>query len=202
MDKNKKREYYAKNKEKICLQERMRREAKRPDGLKRIGRYVPKEEMLRDFCEITGIEGYYVNRNGEIVGKHQRVMVGHVDRCGYREVIIRANGMNRQFLVHRIVAETFLVKIEGKDFVNHKDGNKLNNCVANLEWVTKSENAIHSYRTGLQDNVGGRPIIRGEKLEFIRNNMSKMKDKEIALILGCARETVGVNRRKITRGES
>ena len=97
--------------------------------------------------------------------------------------------------------ETFLVKIEGKDFVNHKDGNKLNNCVANLEWVTKSENAIHSYRTGLQDNVGGRPIIRGEKLEFIRNNMSKMKDKEIALILGCARETVGVNRRKITRGE-
>lgn len=47
-------------------------------------------------------------------------------------------------MVHRIVAELFLDKVDGKNYVNHKDLNKLNNDVSNLEWVTKSENSKHA----------------------------------------------------------
>lgn len=59
-------------------------------------------------------------------------------------------------LVHRLVAEAFLPRIEGKNWVNHKDCNKLNNQVDNLEWCTPSENVQHAWANGRM------PIIRGE----------------------------------------
>lgn len=49
--------------------------------------------------------------------------------------------------VHRLVAMAFCVKGNGKEYVNHKDGNPINNCADNLEWVTNSENAKHYYKT-------------------------------------------------------
>jgi hypothetical protein len=51
--------------------------------------------------------------------------------------------------LHRLVALAFVQKEAGKDFVNHIDGNKRNNSAANLEWCTKSENAIHAWANGL-----------------------------------------------------
>lgn len=52
-------------------------------------------------------------------------------------------------LVHRIVATYFCDNPEHKPEVNHIDGNKSNNRASNLEWVTRSENERHAYRTGL-----------------------------------------------------
>ena len=49
-------------------------------------------------------------------------------------------------MIHRLVAEAFISNPEDKREVNHKDGNRLNNCADNLEWVTRSENQIHSYK--------------------------------------------------------
>ena len=51
--------------------------------------------------------------------------------------------------LHRVVAFLFIDKVEGKNFVNHIDGNKDNNCSDNLEWVTKSENTKHAHENGL-----------------------------------------------------
>ena len=67
-------------------------------------------------------------------------------RCGgyYR---VNINGRTRD--VHRLVAEAFLGQPKPGFEVNHKDGNKLNNHVSNLEWVTHLENVQHAYRTGL-----------------------------------------------------
>jgi len=56
--------------------------------------------------------------------------------------------------VHRIVAKHFLDSQNGKNEVNHIDGNKLNNNADNLEWCTKSENIKHAHNTGLINNVG------------------------------------------------
>ena len=55
----------------------------------------------------------------------------------------------KKFLVHRLVAESFLPKEEDKNIVNHKDGNYYNNDVSNLEWVTQQENVRHSWDNGL-----------------------------------------------------
>lgn len=195
-----KRDYYAKNREKICLQERLRRETKRKEGMKAIGRYVPEEEFNRDFKEIPGYKGYYANKNGEIVGKQRRSMVGGIDKCGYATVVLNVNGKFHNLSRHRLIAITFLEKPEGKDFVNHKDGIKTNNNVDNLEWVTKSENTIHSFKNGLQKTVKGHPVLTAEQIEYIRDNMGEKKDKEIAKELGCCRETVGCHRRKIQGG--
>lgn len=56
----------------------------------------------------------------------------------------------KTMMTHKLVAENFLNKIEGKDYVNHKDGNKQNNRVDNLEWCTAQENTIHSFLIGTQ----------------------------------------------------
>lgn len=68
---------------------------------------------------------------------------------GYLKVALYIEGTCKQKLVHRLVAEAFIPRIKGREFVNHIDGNKENNAVSNLEWCTRSENMIHAYRVGL-----------------------------------------------------
>lgn len=82
------------------------------------------------------------------------------NRMGYYRVILFKDGQRKRHFVHRLVAETFLENIENKPQVNHKDGNKQNNNVENLEWVSQSENMKHSYyvlknKTGFAYGFGG-----------------------------------------------
>ena len=71
-----------------------------------------------------------------------------VNENGYIRVYI----YKKTFTLHRLVALTFLENSENKEQVNHKDGNKLNNCVENLEFVTNKENQIHKIQNGLGNN--------------------------------------------------
>lgn len=70
----------------------------------------------------------------------------------------------KQVKVHRMVAETFLPRIEGKDYVNHKDGNTKNFKLENLEWVNAKENAEHASATGLRPKGNRTPIYYTEDL--------------------------------------
>lgn len=56
---------------------------------------------------------------------------------------------NKAYRVHRLVAEKYIPNPDNLPFVNHKDGNKVNNCVDNLEWCTQRQNVHHALRTGL-----------------------------------------------------
>ena len=68
---------------------------------------------------------------------------------GYQGVTLCKDRVHKQVLVHRIIAQTFIPNPESKKTVNHKDGNKQNNRVENLEWSTQKEQIQHSIKTGL-----------------------------------------------------
>jgi hypothetical protein len=93
---------------------------------------------------------YEVSTEGKIRNKETRhVRLTHIDRRGYECVTIYVaceNGKKQytSIKLHRAVACTFIPNPENKETVNHKDGNKLNNCVSNLEWNTTQENHDHS----------------------------------------------------------
>ena len=67
-----------------------------------------------------------------------------ISGSGYKMVTIN----QVQYSIHRLVALAWLPKVEGKNYVNHKDGNRLNNSISNLEWVTQQENIDKAYRNG------------------------------------------------------
>lgn len=94
-------------------------------------------------------KGYFVSPTGNVYNRHGHLMKGSIDRCGYRNIIINRKNKN----IHRLIAETFTPNPENKPCINHKDGNKQNNHVSNLEWCTHSENTIHSFENGLQQKV-------------------------------------------------
>ncbi len=73
------------------------------------------------------------------------ITYGSNSRRGYKRIKL----FNKEYLAHRIIAETFIPNPENKPQVNHIDGNKTNNDVSNLEWVTSSENRRHAFDTGL-----------------------------------------------------
>lgn len=127
--------------------------------------------MWRD---IEGYEGYYeVSDSGEVrsldrtaIGKDGveyfykgRQMRLTNNKCrngdGYNVVNLHMNGVSKVIPVHRLVARAFLPNQNNCATVNHKDGNKRNNNVSNLEWATYSENNIHALKTGLRNPRGG-----------------------------------------------
>ena len=104
--------------------------------------------------DIKGYEGLYeVSNTGYIKSlqfKKPFIKKFNKNHQGYLSVSLYKDNENKLVKVHRVVAEAFISNPENKPQVNHKDGNKANNCVENLEWVTASENIKHSYANGLQ----------------------------------------------------
>lgn len=91
---------------------------------------------------------YQIYSNGKIYSKPRKIFLKGTPSNGYLSVTITIKGKRKKILVHRLVAIYFIPRVSGKNFVNHKDGNKLNNDVENLEWVTRIENANHAVKMG------------------------------------------------------
>ena len=95
---------------------------------------------------------YYVYENGEVFSTFKnKFLVKKMRTDGYFVVSIKRFGKSTWYPIHRLVAEEFIPNPENKPCVNHKDGNKLNNEVSNLEWCTYGENAKHAFANGLKE---------------------------------------------------
>lgn len=99
------------------------------------------------------ITTYYITTDGSLYSqKTKKWLKGSTTHNGYKTYYITVGNGKKRLYAHRMVAETYLPKIEGKTQVNHKDGNKLNNSIENLEWVDASENSNHAIQNGLRKN--------------------------------------------------
>lgn len=114
--------------------------------------------MKETWKDIEGFEGLYqVSDLGRVrsLGIRGRIRSLSLTKDGYPKVRLIHKGKDKTARVHRLVAEAFIPNPEGKDTVNHIDGNKENNRVSNLEWVDRSEQMYHAYRLGLKPSMGG-----------------------------------------------
>jgi hypothetical protein len=125
--------------------------------------------------DVVGYEGLYeVSDSGEVRSRDRyiktdirhvksrlikgKILFQNLKPNGYKTVDLCKDGKVKTTLVHRIVAEAFLPNPDGLRFVNHKDSNRANNIVSNLEWVTSSENRKHGITNGFV-TFRGTPIL-------------------------------------------
>ena len=111
------------------------------------------KEIWKDIPNYGGL--YQISNTGKIKSLNynrthkEKVLKPMLCYGNYYTVTLYKNKIKEVFLVHRLVALTYIQNSQKKEYVNHKDGNKLNNNVNNLEWVTPSENNIHAFKMGL-----------------------------------------------------
>lgn len=139
-----------------------------------------KERVNERWVDIKGYEGLYqVSDAGNVrkIGRWHRGLQDYVpctpkpiartgNGHGYLLVCLSKHGRKNHY-VHRLVADAFIPKVDGRNCVNHLDYNKSNNNVSNLEWCTYSENMFHSSyvmrrRRNIKTNTGERYITYRE----------------------------------------
>lgn len=130
---------------------------------------------------------YLISDRGDIKGvKSGRIRKQQISPKGYCHCVISAGGRSKKkcIRVHKAVAETFIDNPHNKPEVNHKDGNKTNNDVKNLEWATTKENMEHSVKYGLfkptYGSKHGSTKLNRDVVEWIRG-VYKSGDKEFGL---------------------
>jgi len=136
--------------------------------------------MEEVFKTIEGFEEYQVSNLGRVISnKHgnPKFLKPQTDAIGYQHVRLYPEDFSlgsyggargkkpKLYKVHKLVAETFIPKHTSTETlnVNHKDGDKTNNCVDNLEWTTQSENMKHSWDMGLRDNAADKAALKRYK---------------------------------------
>lgn len=135
------------------------------------------------------IDDYEITTEGQVINKKTgRVLKGQPNGKGYLRVSI---GGKLQF-IHRLVATKYIPNPENKEQVNHIDGNKLNNSVDNLEWVTNQENRNHAIEEGLHlygENCPWAKLTQKD-VDFIKTLYGKATATEIANYYGVSRNTI------------
>lgn len=148
---------------------------------------------MAEWKKVEEFPNYSISDEGHIrndVTDHVRK--NKTDRYGYSFVNLKKGGKTYSRSIHGLVAKAYLSKPEGKDEINHIDGNKSNNSVENLEYVTRSENIKHAFATGLNKHNGYIPSMKGHKNPHQGYNKKPIRcvdtNEEFGSISECANE--------------
>ena len=146
--------------------------------------------MTEIWRTIENYSDYEVSNTGR-VRSYKRGWLKYLilSKCkGYFRITLYNNGSFRRFFVHHLVLNAFVGKCPDDYETNHKDGNKQNNNLFNLEWITRSENIKHAFKTGLKCFLGWNVNKVGEKTSY-----AKLKDNEVWLIKKLLYHNIKIN---------
>lgn len=134
------------------------------------------------------MEDYIITEDGQIInGKTNKILKPQPNNKGYLRVTL----CGKKYFIHRLVAEKYIPNPENKEQVNHKDGNKNNNSVLNLEWVTDKENKAHAIKEHLYlkgDNCSWSKLTL-QQVSKIRKNKF-YSNKELAFLYKVSVSTI------------
>ena len=144
--------------------------------------------------KITKYKNIYIGDDYNIY-KLQKNGVYHklcqwVDNTGYYQIAFRVDGKKKYIRVHRLLAETLISNPNSLSQVNHKDGNKLNNDIQNLEWISNSDNTKHAYESGLYNS--------NKRSHKIKVTDKKTRVETIYKSIRNCSEALSLNRKTIT----
>lgn len=141
---------------------------------------------MEEWKAIDGFENYEISNFGRIKNnKTGNILSQTLNNKGYLKISLRNSTEHKTFLIHRLVSLYFLDEPsqelqeaarqtkDKKVLVNHKDGNKLNNSIDNLEWTDHSKNSIHAFEYNLRKptigEINGKSILTENEVLEIRN---------------------------------
>lgn len=173
--------------------------------------------MIEEWRDIKGFDGFYQVSNtgkvrsccngGRIGGKGAwRLRALSANPDGYLKVRLYQGGKDMTQRVHTLVAQAFLPNPNGYGTVNHKDGNKTNNVVDNLEWADRSEQMVHAYKLGLKKPVRGsknsQAKLTDDDVRYIRSHYKRLSQEFGTVALGRKFGLTNAAIGKVVRGET
>jgi hypothetical protein len=155
------------------------------EGLYQVSNYGRVKSLERKNIFYCGLRKEHLERPTE-----EKILNYNKSNRGYLQVCLTKDGKSKTYTVHRLVAKAFLPNLKNKKQVNHIDGNKENNSIDNLEWVTSSENNKHAFITGLnkphnmrkvnQYDLQGNFIKQWNSItDFLKENNLNLKNSNI-----------------------
>lgn len=158
---------------------------------------LPPQWAGEKWRQIPENRGYMVSSDGRVWSlKSQQMIKQRIDRYGYKGFILHGFGKNKSVRTHRMVASAFIANPEGKPYVNHINGIKLDCRSLNLEWVTHQENMAHAHDEGLMPSQKGDNNPRSKIDEFTARRIKKLAlegkvhQKKIAEMFGISQNQV------------
>jgi hypothetical protein len=128
---------------------------------------------------------YSIHSDGKVwSNKHNKFLKPSKDEKGYLRIGLYINGKSKTYKLHRLIAEMFIPKIEGKTQVNHINGIKTDNYIENLEWCNNSENQQHAWNNGLNTSSYKKVVLDTQTGVFYDSAT------ELANLIGVKRSTL------------
>jgi hypothetical protein len=139
-------------------------------------------ESVETWKDIVNFPGYAVSSLGRIFSAKSNKILSFNQKVRYQLVILHSDGLRFTRTVHRLVMESFELRpsVKGRWQVNHKNGNRHDNRLENLEWVTPSQNAQHAVDTGIMNN---RRKLMSERFSGVNNPNAKLTSENVQYII-------------------